>query len=149
LDKSNFFTARTLLLVFPSPAYKVLFWWVNLESLTASICITATTIVILGHVVTTYSSLGRIILATSAMGSTPILPKSEEEKLLPKQLTHLLLAECVLSKDLDTAVNRQYSRNTLHAANLQDELPFSYHESLRRRHPDINLDDIEEELDRV
>jgi hypothetical protein len=112
-----------------------LFWWHNLESVPAGVVVTLTTLVSIVHVVTTFSMLGRIITASSAMGPTPILPKEQEERLTHKELTNVLLAEAKIHRRHNIPINKQY-RNNKHNMN-GSECPYVL--SLRRRHPGVTV----------
>ena len=112
-------------------AWTVMFWWI--VSGTGAIVLTATGSALIIHIAITYSAMGRIIMATSAMGSTPIIPKEEEEELTPVQLSALLLNESRLACEAKIPVNRQYRRNVAH----HDALSITYAESVNRRHPDV------------
>ena len=135
-------------------AWNVLFWWINNEGYhTPSIAMTVVTIVLLCHVIATFSTIGRIIMATSAMSSTPILPKGTEERLLPHQLTNVLLSETIIAQQLQTPVNLQYYQSPSSTEyNTSEEDPpttapiptYTYETSLRRRHPDIQLEHVQE-----
>ena len=112
----------------------VLFWCYNLESRPAGLAVSLATFLSIVHVVTTFSMLGRIITATSAMGPTPILPKEREEELAHEDLTNVLLAEAKIHRQLNIPINKQYMTNN-HVNGL--ECPYST--SLRRRHPGVEL----------
>ena len=118
----------------------VLFWWVNVQGYyKSSLALTVVTFLLLTHVIATFSAMGRVIMGTSAMGHTPILPKGTEEKLLPHELTNVLLTETLIARGLKTKVNLQYMNNQV----AKDE-DWTYESSLRRRHPDIKLADVHE-----
>jgi hypothetical protein len=85
-------------------------------------------------------------MATSAMGSTPILPKEEENELSPSQLSALLLNETRLARQAKIPVNRQYRMNYHQAvATNEGSNHFTYAESVRVRHAAV----IEEETQAV
>jgi len=67
------------------------------------------------------------------MGSTPILPKEEEEMLTPKGLSDVMLAETEISRKLGIPVTQQYRTN------FHDGSEISYRTSLRRRYNGICL----------
>jgi len=116
-----------------------MFWWINNEGYTIpSIVMTVATVLLITHVISTFSAMGKIIMLTGAMGSTPILPKGTEEKLLPHELTNVLLTETLIARGLKTKVNRKYR------INFDDPQEWTYEASLRRRHPDIELEDVHE-----
>lgn len=60
------------------------------------------------HIASTFSSLGRIILGTSAMSHERILPKVDEEDLTPNQLNDVLVYETLLSRQADISIRHQY-----------------------------------------
>jgi hypothetical protein len=102
-------------------------------------------VLLIAHVIATFSAMGRIIMGTSAMGHTPILPKGTEEKLLPHELTNVLLTETLIAQSLRTKVNRQYCLNYDHNdASTMTQPELTYESTLRRRHPDIKLEDVHE-----
>lgn len=126
-----------------------MFWWVNVEGYyKSSLALTILTVLLIAHVIATFSAMGRIIIGTSAMGHTPILPKGTEEQLLPHELTNVLLTETLISQNLQTKVNRQYRDNFDKTSENQSMIPvqpeWTYESSLRRRHPDIKLEDVHE-----
>jgi hypothetical protein len=129
-------------------AWNVMFWWVNVEGYyKSSLALTILTVLLIGHVITTFSAMGRVIMGTSAMGHEPILPKGTEEKLLPYELTNVLLTETLISQDLQTKVNRQYRHNfdkSKHEDQSTTQPEASYEASLRCRHPDIQLETVHE-----
>lgn len=85
------------------------------------------------HVVATFSMLSRLIINCSAMGSTPILPKEEEEMLTPTGLSDVMLAETEISRKLGIPVAQQYRTN------FHDGSEISYRTSLQRRYNGIHL----------
>jgi hypothetical protein len=79
------------------------------------------------------------------MGHIPILPKGTEEQLLPRELTNVLLTETLISQNLQTKVNRQYRHFDNNSEDQSMTEPdWTYESSLRRRHPDIKLEDVHE-----
>lgn len=122
-------------------AWNVMFWWINNEGyLTPSIVLTVFTALLLTHVISTFSAMSRIIMETGAMGSVRVLPKDTEEQLLPHELTNVLLTETLIARRLHTKVNHKYR---LMDSPNSDE-PFSYEMSLKMRHPDIQLEQVQE-----
>jgi len=121
-----------------------MFWWVNVQGFyRSSLALTIIFLVLTMHVIATFSAMGRIIMGTSAMGSTPILPRGTEEELLPHELTNVLLSESRIASQLRTKVNLQYRNNTANNSDL-DLSTLTYESSLRRRHPGIKLEDVHE-----
>jgi len=100
------------------------------------------TIILVGHVIATFSALGRLIMVTSAMGCTPILPQGDEENLFPHELSNVLLTEAAIAHALRTPVNLQYRNNLQPDKRNDDEPPLTYEASLRRRYPDIVLEEV-------
>jgi hypothetical protein len=119
-----------------------MFWWINVQDdlNSGAICLTVFTIACVGHVISTFSALGRMIMMTSAMGNVPILPRGDEEAMLPHQLTNVLLQEAGVARQLDTKVNQQYRLNN--NDNIHNDDPLTYEMSLRRRYPHIELNDV-------
>jgi len=121
----------------------VMFWWINVDDAydLGAIILTVFFIVCIAHVVATFSALARVIMITSAMGYTAILPRGDEEKMLPHELSNVLLTESNFAKRLHTPVNQQYRNNTP-VDQTNNEEPLTYETSLRRRYPEIELDDV-------
>ena len=94
-----------------------MFWWVNFQSF-VTILLLLLLLFLMLHIVSTFSALGRLILATHAMGDHPILPQQQEEGLTPDQLSQSLLfyASASLTRDPMTPINQQYiaARRTNH-----------------------------------
>lgn len=109
-----------------------MFWWI--VSGTGAIVLTATGAALIIHISSTYSSMGQIIMATSAMAPTPILPKEEEDELTPAQLSCLLLDDTRLARRAKIPVNRQYRMNYQEAVMREGSNSFTYAESVRVRH---------------
>jgi len=121
-----------------------MFWWYNLESDVASLIIVLVTVLSVVHVVTAFSMLGRLITNSSAMAETPIMPKEQEEKLTPKEISDILLAEAEIHRRLRIPINKQYLAN-MHVAGSSP----SYATSLIRRHPGIRIDGYDNASDVV
>ena len=66
-----------------------MFWYILVPNLGAAL-LTAAGIVVVGHIASTFSAIGQIIMATSAMSSQRILTVQEEEQLSPQELYHVL-----------------------------------------------------------
>jgi hypothetical protein len=84
-----------------------MFWWLVMPR-GAALALTVAAILQLIHIATTYSAMGRVIMATSAMSSERILEKADEEKLTPIQLYDVLLHRTYKAKKNPVLINRQY-----------------------------------------
>lgn len=133
-----------------------MFWWLLLST-PAAATMTAFGVALVIHIASTYSALARVIMATSAMGEVPILPKAEEEKLSPGQLFDVLIAETRLAQQAKIPVYRQYRVNyqeQLHAFQKQalrnrslhavdggshHSVKLTYRDLFVHRHPDVEL----------
>ena len=122
-----------------------MFWWINVQDdlNSGAICLTVLTVVVIGHVIATFSALARLVMNTSAMGPTPIVPRVEEETLLPHELTNVLLAEAQIARRLQIKVNHQYKYNSseLEKDSTGQQAVITYEMSLRRRFPDIEVEE--------
>ena len=120
-----------------------MFWWINVNDALniGAIVLTVLTMTCIGHVVSTFGAVARLVMATSAMGHTSILPRGEEEKLLPHELSNVLLTEAAIYRRLGTQVNRQYRNNYPRSEAEEEQEPLTYKTSLIRRHPDIQLEE--------
>jgi len=116
-----------------------MFWWI--VSGTGAIVLTATGAALIIHIASTYSSMGRVIMATSAMGPTPILSKEEEDELTPAQLSSLLLDDTRLARRAKIPVNRQYRMNYQETVLHEGSKRFTYAESVRVRHAAVLEED--------
>lgn len=85
------------------------------------------------HVVTAFSLLGRMIVSSSAMGPTPILPKGEEERLSQTGVSDVIFAEAEIGRRLKVPITHQY------LSNVEEGSETSYRTSLKRRYPGIIL----------
>jgi len=70
-------------------------------------------IMLLLHIVTIYSSFGRLIIHTGAMGSKRIFAVEEEESMTPTELYHRLVLRAIEAQENKTFVNRQYRNTTM------------------------------------
>jgi hypothetical protein len=86
-----------------------MFWWLVMPKF-AAIALTVAGILQLSHIATTYSAMGRVIMATSAMSPDRILEKADEEKLTPTQLYDVLLHRTYQAKANPVAISSQYRR---------------------------------------
>jgi hypothetical protein len=89
----------------------------------AALALTVAAILQLTHIATTYSAMGRVIMATSAMSSERILEKADEEKLTPIQLYDVLLHKTYKAKRNPVLVNHQYRPAILTNSTSQLSLP--------------------------
>lgn len=127
----------TVLGIYTFFAWLLLFWWVNYSAGDwMPIVLTGLTAALLVHIVSTFSKLSRIIMATSCMGQTPILPREKEELLSPTELDTVLLNETMLARKAKTPVNRQYLVN-FH--DVEGKTKVTYKELLQKRHPGVGL----------
>lgn len=135
----------TFLAILTFFAWNCMFWWVNVQGYyKSSLALTIVCVLLIAHVIQTFSAMSRIIMGTSAMGHTPILPKGTEEKLLPHELTNVLLTESHIANELKTKVNYQYRNNF-----VQNDTTWTYESSLRHRHPEIKLEEVHEMVDAI
>jgi hypothetical protein len=120
-----------------------MFWWVNVQGYyKSSLALTVICFVLIVHIIQTFSAMSRIIMGTSAMGHTPILPRGTEEQLLPHELTNVLLMETRIANELKTKVNQQYRNNF-----ARPGVEWTYESSLKHRHPEIKLEEVHEMVD--
>jgi hypothetical protein len=94
-------------LTYSPHCFPVMFWWLVMPR-GAALALTVAAILQLSHIATTYSAMGRVIMATSAMSSDRILEKADEEKLTPIQLYDVLLHRAYKAKKDPVLINRQY-----------------------------------------
>eukprot|EP00977_Amphora_coffeiformis_P016602 scaffold5169_cov172-Amphora_coffeaeformis.AAC.33 len=85
----------------------VLFWF-KLLPLAAAIILGSAGTLLLVHLASTYSAMGEIILATSAMSASTVLEKGDEERLSPAELYKVLLLEHDLAKRAKIPIMKQY-----------------------------------------
>ena len=85
----------------------VLFWWILMPRYTA-LAFSIFGLVLIVHIVSTYSALGRIIMSTGAMSSHRILEKEIEEEMLPPRLAEELLRRTKEARAAAVPVNLQY-----------------------------------------
>lgn len=91
----------------------LLFMWILLPT-ACSFILTVFSISLLAFIVSIYSSFGRMIMYTGAMGGAPILDKeSEEEKMLPYQLYTTLVEKATENKSKRVSLTHQYRSNEL------------------------------------
>lgn len=114
--------ARSLLL------FSVMFWF-KLLPLVAALILGGLGLLLLIHLASTYSAMGELVLATGAMSTTaggPV-PKEQEERLTPVELTKLLLLQHDLARQAAVPLPQQYRmadyhQHLLREAGLVDEL---------------------------
>ena len=112
----------------------VMFWF-KLLPLVAALVLGVFGLVLMSHLATTYSAMGEIILATSAMSSHArdttastmlMLTKADEERLTPVELDKVLLLEHDLAQKAHVPINKQYRMDYLaymrQRAGLVDDL---------------------------
>jgi hypothetical protein len=114
-----------------------MFWWLVMP-LGAALVLTVAGILQLSHIATTYSAMGRVIMATSAMSPDRILEKADEEKLTPIQLYDVLLHRTYQAKANPVLISRQYRQDI--PSNSSSELPLG--SGLLQYHPG-NLNSLE------
>jgi hypothetical protein len=76
--------------------------------------------VLLIHIVSTYSALGRIIMSTGAMSSHRILKKEIEEEMLPGRLADELLRRTKEARAAAVPVNLQYRSINIQASVVEN-----------------------------
>lgn len=86
-----------------------LFWWVIMSFRTATIICTAGILLIL-HIVSTYSALARMIMDTGSMSTYRIMDQELEEEMEPPQLGEELLRKMKAAREKDTPVNQFYKK---------------------------------------
>lgn len=82
-------------------------WRVIMAPVVAFLLI-VTALLLLFHIVLTFSAMGRIIMDSGAMGHIPILDPAEEEKLDPHELSSILIKRAKLAQKSKVSVNDQY-----------------------------------------
>ena len=111
-NESNFF----------SDLQMVLFWWILMPLYTAlSFSILGSVLIV--HIVSTYSALGRIIMSTGAMSSHRILEKAIEEEMLPPRLAEELLKRTKEARAAAVPVNLQYRSINIRASVVENRGP--------------------------
>jgi hypothetical protein len=119
-----------------------MFWWLVLPR-GAALALTVAAILQLSHIATTYSAMGRVIMANSAMSSDRILEKADEEKLTPIQLYDVLLHRTYEARANPVPISRQYRQAI--QSNSTSQLPLGSNEEgsgLSQYHPS-NLNSLE------
>ena len=119
------FSIYTFLIAFMS------FFFILLPLGSFSICLLLLTIFFFVHVVTVFSSFGRLIMHTGAMGKDRIFSSEYEELLVPHSLHSNLLSKAKFNLANNTSIIRQYrhKQRQIDRFMLQDEL----HEHLSGR----------------
>ncbi|KAL7563283.1 hypothetical protein ACA910_016644 [Epithemia clementina (nom. ined.)] len=87
-----------------------LFWFIIMPT-SVAITLTIVGVLLMSHISGTYSAMGEVIMATSAMAPDPILSEEQEEKMVPRELYHALLHETQLAEKANIPINRQYRMN--------------------------------------
>lgn len=85
----------------------ILFWYI-LMPLSWAIALNTVGVILIGHVVSTYSALGRVIMHSGAMGEEPILSRREQEMKTPEELFKALKRKTKLARKANIPVYRQY-----------------------------------------
>lgn len=85
----------------------VLFWF-KLLPLVAAIILGSVGILLLVHLASTYSAMGEIIMATSAMSTSTVLERADEERMTPVELYKVLLLEHDLARKAKVPIMKQY-----------------------------------------
>ena len=86
----------------------VMFWF-KLLPLAAALVLGVSGLLLMSHLASTYSAMGEVILATSAMSKKkPMLSKADEERLTPAELYKVLLLQHDVAKQAQVPVNKQY-----------------------------------------
>lgn len=82
-------------------------WWVVMPSLAAFI-LTVGGALLIFHIVTTFSAIGRVVMLTGAMAEVPIIPEEEEINLSPPELSDVLVQRARLARRMNVDVMKQY-----------------------------------------
>ena len=85
---------RLVLLSFYLFLVWVSLFWFLIMPLSAALMLTVMALGLVSHIASTFSAMGEIIMATSAMSDEPILSEDQEEKMGPKELYHALQVLC-------------------------------------------------------
>jgi hypothetical protein len=108
----------------------------------AALALTIAGVLQLSHIATTYSAMGRVIMATSAMSPDRILTKEEEEKLTPIQLYDVLLLKTYKAKVNPVPIRLQYRQAI--TSELMIQIPLgSTEDSGQLQYRQGNLDSLE------
>lgn len=74
--------------------------------------VTALGCVLMIHISSTYSAMGRIIMETGAMGEKSIFPTSEDETKTSSELIQELISKLEAARSVNVPVNEQYRMDT-------------------------------------
>ena len=88
-------------------SFVALTWWVVMPTIAAFI-LSAGGLIMMLHIISTFSAIGRVVMLTGAMSELPIMPEDEEDKLNPYQLSDALIQRTRLARRMNVDVNRQY-----------------------------------------
>lgn len=88
-------------------AFVALTWWVVMPTMAAFI-LSIGGLVLIFHIINTFSAIGRVIMFTGAMADVPIIPEEEEEKMNPHQLSDALITRARMAKHMGVDVMKQY-----------------------------------------
>lgn len=84
-----------------------MFLWILLP-LYFAVAFTLGAVLQISHISSTYSAMGEVIMATSAMSHERIIPKDEEEEMTPKELSQILYKQMRLARRAGIPITRQY-----------------------------------------
>lgn len=85
----------------------VLFWYI-LMPMPWAISLTVSGVIVITHVISTYSALGRLIMHTGAMGEEHVVGVRDQEMQTSEELYETLKKKMKVAKASDIPVNRQY-----------------------------------------
>jgi hypothetical protein len=84
-----------------------LFWWIIMPIYTATM-LSCGGVILIVHIVSTYSAIAQIIMSTGAMSSHRVMERAFEEERLPPQLAEELLRRTLQARSNQTPVSAQY-----------------------------------------
>jgi len=96
-----------VLVIYSFYLWVALFWWIIMPTYTASI-LSCGGVVLIVHIVSTYSAIAQIIMSTGAMSSYRVMDRTYEEEKLPRQLAEELLRRTLEARANETPVSAQY-----------------------------------------
>lgn len=103
----------TVFCIYCAFVWLALFWFVVLPG-TGAILLTSSGALLLVHISSIFSALGRIIMGTSAMAPEPILDEELAEQLDEQQLNDVLMYEALLARKAKLTPLRQYRMHDYH-----------------------------------
>ena len=85
-------------------------FWFKLLPLVAALILGGAGLLLMSHLASTYSAMGEIVMATSAMSNNqPVFSnKADEERLTPVELYKILLLQHDLARQAKVPINKQY-----------------------------------------